>query len=140
MTENHNRSSLGNSAVSASDTGAKPSAGESVGQADPVEWAIALIESETARLRRNDFTALNEVLGTQGLALDAMFTQLTREPAGGHAAGYQALGLALRAQLRSRVTLVTLVSCAKPRPAAQAHSARKDFDEQSAANADSASS
>jgi hypothetical protein len=124
--------------VRTSETGAKPgTADKSLGQTDPVEWAVALIESETARLRSNGFGGLNTVLGTQGLALDAMFMQLTREAVEGDGIGYQAIGLALRAQSQSRATLVTLVSRAKPRPAAHAYRARKNLDEQTAANGDS---
>jgi hypothetical protein len=124
--------------VASSETGARLcTAGKSVAQTDVVEWAIATIESEAARLRGNGFSVLNAVLGTQGLALDAMFTQLTREAVDGNTVRYQSLVLALRAQSQSRISLVTLVSRAKSRPLARARRSRKNFDDQSAANGNS---
>ena len=78
-----------------------------------------MIEAEAARLRGAGFSALNEVLGKQGLALDAIFTQLTRETVEGYAGGYQALHLALRAHSQSRATLVSLVPHARGRKAAR---------------------
>ena len=140
MMDNHsrNRAPSAHRLVATSETGAKLcTADKSLGQTDPVEWAVALIESETARLRGNGFGGLNAVLGTQGLALDAIFMRLTREAVEGHAVGYRALGLALRAQSQSRATLVTLVSRAKPRPPAQAHRSIKNSDDQSAASGNS---
>ena len=136
--DNRNRDLSEHRLLGTSETGVKLcTADKSLGQADIVDWAIAMIEAEAARLQGNDFSPLNSVLCTQGLALDAMFAKLVREAVEGHAIAYQALGLALWAQSQSRATLVTLVSRAKLRPAAQAHRSRKNLDEQTAANGDS---
>jgi hypothetical protein len=70
-----------------------------------------MIESEGARLRGYDFSALNTVLGTQALALDTIFTQLVREAVeNGGLVGRHDLRLALKAQAQSRATLDSLVN------------------------------
>jgi predicted secreted protein len=91
--------------VAAIETGASfrgPEAGS--GQTGPVERLIAIIESEAARLRGNDFSALNSVLAGQALALDTMFAQLARESVEDNVLDHQVMRLALRAQSQSRAT------------------------------------
>src|SRR5215213_1210802 len=46
---------------------------------DLVERTVAIVQSEVARLRGNDFSTLNEVLAGQALALDTIFNQLARD-------------------------------------------------------------
>ena len=106
-------------------------------QTDPVERMIAIIESEAARLRGNDFSALNAVLAAQGLALDTIFTQLAREGAEDNMLVHQLLRLALRAQSQSRTTLGSLRSFTGPRPPRLR--SERNFDEQSDANGNGAS-
>src|SRR6185503_4719621 len=43
---------------------------------DPVERLVDMIQSEAARIRGNDLSALNAVLGSQALALDTIFAEL----------------------------------------------------------------
>ncbi len=55
--------------VAAIETGARLRGPEpGAAQTDPVERTIAIIESEAARFRGNDFSALNAVLAGQALA------------------------------------------------------------------------
>ncbi len=110
---------------------------ESVAQTDPVERTVAMIESEAARLRGNDFSALNAVLAGQALALDTIFTQLTREAVEDSVLTREVLRLALKAQSQSRTTLDSLVSFVRPR--APHPRSERNFDEQTAANGKSAS-
>jgi hypothetical protein len=124
--------------VAAIETGASfrgPEAGS--GQTGPVERLIAIIESEAARLRGNDFSALNSVLAGQALALDTMFAQLARESVEDNVLDHQVMRLALRAQSQSRATLDSLVSVARPR--AHPKRSQKNFDEQTVANRNSPS-
>jgi len=82
MNENHSepRSRLEDCVVAAIETGARLRGPQESGpRTDPVERTSANIESEAARLRGNDFSALNAVLASQALALDTIFTQLARE-------------------------------------------------------------
>ena len=119
--------------VAAIDTGARLRGPEPGGaQTDPVERTIAIIESEAARLRGNDFSALNAVLAGQALALDTIFTQLAKEAVEDNVVGYQLLRLALKAQMQSRTTLDSLRSVAGPRTP-RLHPER-NFDEQTIAN------
>jgi hypothetical protein len=127
MTVNRSRTALGDCVVPR----------EGGVQTGLFERAIAMIETEAARLRGSGVGALQEILGVQGLALDLIVTQLALEAAESHAAGYQELRLALMAQSQSRVTLVGLLSHARSRPAAPARRAIKDSDDQNAANRDS---
>jgi hypothetical protein len=136
--ENQPRSALRDCVVAAIETGARFRGPEPGGaQADPVERLIAIIESDAARLRGNDFSALNSVLAGQALALDTMFAQLARESVGDNILDHQVMRLALRAQSQSRTTLDSLVSVARPR----AHPGRsqRNFDEQTVANRNSPS-
>jgi hypothetical protein len=124
---------LKDSVVAALETGAKFRGPEaSSEQTDPVERLIAIIESEAARLRGNDFSALNSVLAGQALALDTMFAQLARESVENNVLDHQVMRLALRAQSQSRTTLDSLLSVARPR--AHPKRAQKNFDEQTVAN------
>jgi len=119
--------------VAAIETGAKLRGPEPGGaQTDPVERMIAIIESEAARLRGNDFSALNAVLAAQGLALDTIFTQLAREGAEDNILVHQVFRLALRAQSQSRTTLYSVRSFARPRPPRLR--SKRIFDEQTIAN------
>src|SRR5215510_10099523 len=82
MMENDNqpRRHLQDSIVAAFETGARFRGPEpSNEQTGPIERLIAIVESEAARLRGYDFSALNSVLAGQALALDTMFAQLARE-------------------------------------------------------------
>jgi hypothetical protein len=107
---------------------------------DSVDSLIAMIESEAARIRGNDLSALNTVLGSQALALDTIFVELAKKAVRDDIVFDHYLRLALKAQSQSRAALDSLVAVARPRGAV-ARRAQKDgnFDEQSAANGNSAS-
>ena len=140
MTDNYlqPRSHLEDCVVAAIETGAKLRGPEESGaQTDPVERTIAIIQSEAARLRGNDFSALNPVLAGQALALDTIFTQLAREAVKDDILLQQTLRLALRAQSQSRATLDSLISFAGPRP--RSRRSERNFDGQTIANGKSAS-
>jgi hypothetical protein len=105
MTENPNsrRSRLEDCGGAAIETGARlRGPEEEAAPTDPVERTIAIIESEAARLRGNDFSALNAVLAGQALALDTIFTQLARKAIDDNILEHQVLRLALKAQSQSR--------------------------------------
>jgi hypothetical protein len=119
--------------VAAIETGARLRGPEpNSAQTDPVERTIAIVESEAARLRGNDFSALNAVLAGQALALDTIFTQLVREAVDDNILVREVLRLALRAQSQSRATLHSLVSSA--RPCVRPSRSKGNFDEQTIAN------
>jgi hypothetical protein len=99
---------------------------------DPVERTVAIVQSEVARLRGNDFSTLNEVLAGQALALDTIFSQLARDAVEGNVLCNNTMQLALKAQAQSRTTLNSLVSFARPGPAPRR--SEKKFDEQSGGN------
>jgi hypothetical protein len=137
MAEHHHHQECVVAAIEAGAKLRRPS--ESDAQIDPVSATLAMIESEGARLRGYDFSALNAVLGTQALALDTIFTQLVREAVeNGGLVGRHDLRLALKAQAQSRATLDSLVTHAR-RQQNRAQPSEKNFDEQSAANGNSAS-
>lgn len=120
MTEHHShqRRYLEDCVVAAIEAGEKLRRPHENGpQTDPVEHTIAMVESEAARLRGNDFSALNAVLGSQALALDTIFTQLLRKAVDQNVLGRDVLRLALKAQSQSRATFNSLVSVARPRAA-----------------------
>ena len=140
MNEKHSepRSRLEDCVVAAIETGARLRGPEPSGaQTDPVERTIAIIESEAARLRGNDFSALNAVLAGQALALDTIFTQLAREAVEDNILTYQVLRLALKAQSQSRTTLDSLRYVAGPR--APHLRPKRNFDEQTDASGKGAS-
>lgn len=127
------RSRLEDCVVAAIETGARLRGPEqSSAQADPVERTIAIIESDAARLRGNDLSALNAVLAGQALALDTIFTQLAREAVEENILARDVLRLALKAQSQSRATLDSLVSFVGPR--ARPRRTERNFDEQTIAN------
>ena len=127
------RSRLEDCVVAAIETGARlRGPQESSAQTDPVERTIAIVESEAARLRGNDFSALNAVLAGQALALDTIFTQLAREAVEDNILVHQVLRLALKAQSQSRTTLDSLRSFAGPR--ARPLRSERNLDEQTIAN------
>jgi len=137
-TRSAQRNRMEDCVVAAIETGAKlRRTEESSAETDPVERTIAMIQSEAARLRGNDFSALNAVLAGQALALDTIFTQLARESVEDNILFRQTLCLALKAQSQSRATLHSLVSFARPR--AQSRRSERNFDEQIIANGKSAS-
>src|SRR5688500_3811419 len=121
MTENHDPASsrLQDSVVAALESGARLRGPEMGAQTDPVERLIAIVESEAARLRGQDFSVFNEVLAGQALALDTIFAQLAREAAADKTLLRQVMVLALKAQSQSRATLHSLVSFARPQVAPQ---------------------
>ena len=124
---------LEESVVAAFETGARVRGPqESETHSDPIERTIAIIESEAARLRGNDFSALNAVLAGQALALDTIFGQLAREAVVRDIIRQETLRLALKAQAQSRATLSTLVTVARPR--VPSRRSEKNFDEQTIAN------
>ena len=127
------RSRLEDCVVAAIDTGARlRGPQESSPRTDPVERTIAIIESEAARLRGNDFSALNAVLAGQALALDTIFTQLAREAVEDNILAREVLRLALKAQSQSRSALDSLASFARPRVLSRR--SERNFDEQTVAN------
>ena len=101
-----------------------------------VDRLVAMIELEAARIRGNDLSALNTVLGSQVLALDTIFAELVKKAVKDDIVLYDALRLALKAQSQSRAALNCLVSVARPR--AFPPRSNKNFDEQTAANGNSA--
>jgi hypothetical protein len=109
---------------------------ESSQSTDSVDRLVAMIESEAARIRGNDLSALNTVLGSQVLALDTIFAELVKKAVKDDIVLYDALRLALKAQSQSRAALNCLVSVARPRAFSQR--SNKNFDEQTAANGNSA--
>ena len=140
MTDNHGgpRSRLEDCVVAAIETGASlRGPEENSAQTDPVERTIAMIQSEAARLRGNDFSALNAVLAGQALALDTLFTHIVRKAVEDDILRHGCLRLALKAQSQSRVTLDSLVSFARPR--AQSRCPERNSDGQTIANGKSAS-
>jgi hypothetical protein len=140
MTDDHHQqhSRLEDCVVAAIETGdTLRGPDETSAQTDPVERTIAVIRSEAARLRGNDFSALNAVLAGQALALDTIFTQLARRAVRDNILFDQVLRLALKAQSQSRATLDSLVTVARPR--AQSRRPERNFDEQTIANGKSAS-
>ena len=99
---------------------------------DLVERTVAIVQSEVARLRGNDFSTLNEVLAGQALALDTIFSQLARDAVETNYLCSKTMQLALKAQAQSRTTLHSLVSFARPGPAPRWSD--KNLDEQTGGN------
>jgi hypothetical protein len=124
--------------VAAIQTGAKFRGSlESSEPTDSVDRLVAMIESEAARIRGNDLSALTTVLANQALALDTIFTELVKRAIKDDVMLYDSLRLGLKAQSQSRAALSCLVTVARPRtPALRTN---KDFDEQTAANGNSPS-
>ena len=87
-----------------------------------IDLMIAMIEAEARRIAGGDFDAADKALGKQGLALDVLFAQLTREAAEDLRRGHEPMRLALSAQSQFRRTLTYLVSrgVGVPRPAEKA--------------------
>jgi hypothetical protein len=111
----------------------------SAGPADPVDSLMDMIESEAARIRGNDLSALSAILGHQILALDAIFTEVAKKSAAGDIVLYDPLRLALKAQSQSRAALDSLVAVARPRATGQRSNAEGISGEQTAANRNSPS-
>jgi hypothetical protein len=124
--------------VAAIETGAKFRGSlENTEPADSVDRLVAMIESEAARIRGNDLSALTTVLANQALSLDTIFVELVKRAVKDDLMLYESLRLGLKAQSQSRAALSCLVNVARP----QAHPSRakKNFDEQTAANGNSPS-
>ena len=120
--------------VAAFETGARLRRPEpSASPADPVDELMEMIESEAARIRGNDLSALGPILGNQALALDTIFAELAKKAAVNDLLLYEPLRLALKAQSQSRAALDSLVAVARPR--ASRAKAEKISGEQTAANA-----
>ena len=118
--------------VAAIQTGAKFRGSlESSEPTDSLDRLVAMIESEAARIRGNDLSALTTVLANQALALDTIFTELVKRAVKDDIMLYDSLRLGLKAQSQSRAALNCLVSVARPRTAPRSN---KNFDEQTAAN------
>jgi hypothetical protein len=91
-----------------------------------------MIESEAARIRGSDLSALTTVLANQALTLDTIFAELVKRAVKDDIMLYDSMRLGLKAQSQSRAALNCLLSVARPRnPVLRS---RKIFDEQSAAN------
>ncbi len=132
------RSRVEDCVVAAFETGTRLRQSQDGGAlADQVDRLVGMIESEAARIRGNDLSALNAVLGSQALALDTIFAELTKKAVKDGIVLYDALRLALKAQSQSRATLDSLVTVARPR--ALPKLSNKNFDEQTAANGNSPS-
>src|SRR5688572_21227781 len=110
---------------------------ESTEPIDSVDRLVAMIESEAARIRGNDLSALTTVLANQALTLDTIFAELVKRAVKDDVMLYDALRLGLRAQSQSRTALNTLVTVV--RPPTPAPRSNKNFDEQTAANGNSPS-
>jgi len=105
---------------------------ESTEPPDSVERLVAMIESEAARIRGSDLSALTTVLANQALALDTIFVELVKRAVKDDIMLYDSMRLGLKAQSQSRAALNCLLSVARPRDPAPR--SKKIFDEQSAAN------
>jgi hypothetical protein len=124
--------------VAAIETGAKFRGSlESTEPPDSVDRLVAMIESEAARIRGNDLSALTTVLGSQALTLDTVFVELVKRAVKDDIMLYESLRLGLKAQSQSRAALSCLVNVARPRDPAPR--SRKNFDEQTTANGNSSS-
>ena len=110
---------------------------ESTEPIDSVDRLVAMIESEAARIRGNDLSALTTVLANQALTLDIIFAELVKRAVKDDTMLYDSLRLGLKAQSQSRAALNCLVSVARPRT--PPHRSNKNFDEQTAANGNSPS-
>ena len=138
MTMKEHRSRVEDSVVAAFETGARlRQSQDGPVQPDPVDRLVGMIESEAARIRGNDLSALNAVLGSQALALDTIFAELAKRAVKDDIVLYDALRLALKAQSQSRAALDSLVTVARPR--ALPRRSNKNFDEQTSANGNSPS-
>lgn len=98
---------------------------------------IATIAMETARIQAGDLGAVDNVLATQALALDTIFTQVLREAVVEDRVDCQPLALALKAQAQSRATLSSLRALKHPSSAARARRATSDLIEQTVENGNS---
>lgn len=124
--------------VAAIQTGAKFRGSlQSTEPIDSVDRLVAMIESEAARIRGNDLSALMTVLANQALTLDTIFAELVKRAVKDDVMLYDSLRLGLKAQSQSRAALTCLVSVARPRT--HAPRSNKNFDEQTAANGNSTS-
>lgn len=102
---------------------------------DSVDRLVAMIESEAARIRGNDLSALTTVLANQALTLDTIFAELVKRAVKDDIMLYDSMRLGLKAQSQSRAALNCLLSVARPRdPVLRS---KKNFDEQTAANGNS---
>jgi hypothetical protein len=111
----------------------------SASPADPIDGLMDMIESEGARIRGNDLSALSAILGHQALALDTIFAEVAKKSVAGDIVLYDPLRLALKAQSQSRAALDSLVAVARPRTATLRAKAEQISGEQSAANGNSPS-
>ena len=68
-----------------------------------IDRTIAIVEAAAAKLKANDFSAVEALFAGQALALDAMFDKHARE------AAYDDIRLALRSQQQCRATLRALM-------------------------------
>ena len=124
--------------VAAIETGAKFRGSlENMEPADSVDRLVAMIESEAARIRGNDPSALTTILANQALALDTIFVELVKRAVKDDLMLYESLRPGLKAQSQSRAALSCLVNVARPH--AHPSRAEKIFDDQTAANGNSPS-
>ena len=107
------------------DDGTSPSGGET----DAVDRAIAWIEAEASRISADDIGTANAVLAGQAVALDTLFTQLTREGVENNVLCHEPLHLALRAQSQCRATLTSLISLSPPSAARLARRTKNSRDQ-----------
>jgi len=70
---------------------------------DSIDRTVAIVEAASARIRANDFSAVEALFAGQALALDAMFDKHAREST------VDDLRLALRSQQQCRATLKVLM-------------------------------
>ena len=68
-----------------------------------IDRTIAIVEAAAAKLKANDFSAVEALFAGQALALDAMFDKHARETA------FDDIRLALRSQQQCRATLRALM-------------------------------
>jgi hypothetical protein len=105
--------------------------------ADAVARTIAVIEAETTRIQAHDLSAVETVLASQALALDALFVQLARSSALDRQLWPEPLRLALKAQSQSRVTLSSLLSLIHSRSNAPSGRRMRNSSEQTVENGNS---
>lgn len=105
--------------------------------ADAVEQTIATIEAESTRIKAHDLSAVEGVLTSQALALDALFSNLARGATYDRELWPEPLRLALRAQSQSRATLASLLSLINSRSARARTQPAKNSNEQTGGNGES---
>ena len=73
-----------------------------------IDRAAAIVEAGSAKIKANDFSAVETLFAGQGFALDAMFDKLARDPS------IDCIRLALRAQGHCRATFIALMRMKNP--------------------------